>query len=207
MSIGQIIAHGCPPWSVILFGLALASRRGRTCQGIISLVQDSRHFVDSFSFEQVVIVRVMFIFPFGAGFRYGGWHRVTVGIYAAIICSAAASSTLLLNTSGLFLRVAELPMLGFLGGGEACVHKAITVLGFDMGLGINLFLRWLAGAMVIPALSAASTITAPPARSTSSNRRDASPGWVRFVIGGCGPLESYVMVFHLVKSGELAKAC
>ena len=62
---------------------------------------------------------------------------------------------------GLFMRVAELPMLGFLGGRKACVHTAIIVIGFDMGLGINLFLRWLAGLKVIPASSTKSTITTP----------------------------------------------
>ena len=68
-----------------------------------------------------------------------------------------------------------------------------------MSTGVNFFLRWLVGALVI---ASTSTTTAPPAGATSPKGQDASAGCPRVVKGGCGTLESCVVVIHLVKSCE-----
>jgi hypothetical protein len=78
----------------------------------------------------------------------------------------------------------------------------VVAVSFYWQTGINHFLRWYVGAGVISALSTTSTITTPSARTTSSKGQDASPGCTRVVKGGCGSLESCVMVLHLVKCGK-----
>jgi hypothetical protein len=198
MSIGQSIAHGCPG-SVFSFGLA--SRWRRTGQGFIISVQD-RQFIVSFCFEQEVIVRLVLILSCGAGFGYSGWHCVANRIPATVLSRLASTSTL--HASGLFMRVHELPMLDFLGWAEVLVLTGIIPLGFNVGTGINLFLRWFARGTL--ASSTTSTITTPHARTTSSKGQDVSPGCPRVFKSGCGSLETCIMVSHLVKSREQIRA-
>ena len=91
-------------------------------------------------------------------------------------------------------------MFGFLGCGKEFVLTGIIPSGFNVGTGVNFFLSWLAGGMVIAPLS---TTTTPPAGTSSSKGQDAPAGSPRVVKDGCGTLESCVVVLHLVKSCEL----
>ena len=114
----------------------------------------------------------------------------------AVIGRSAAPSASTFQASGLFVRIHKLPMFGSFGCGKEFVLTDIIPFGFDMSTGVNFFLSWLAGGMVI---APSSTTTTPPAGTSSSKGRDAPAGCPRVVPGGCGTLESCVVVLHLVK--------
>lgn len=93
-------------------------------------------------------------------------------------------------------------MFGFLGCGKEFVVTGIIPLGFNVSTGINFFLSWLGGGMVIAPLS---TTTTPPAGTSLPKGQDAPAGCPRVVKDECGTLESCVVVLHLVKSCELVR--
>ena len=93
-------------------------------------------------------------------------------------------------------------MFVFLGFGEGVVILAIVSSGCNMGTGINLLLRGLAGVMVTVIATAASTTTAPPSGTTLPEGRDASAGCPRVVVGGCGKFEIGVVILQLVECFE-----
>ena len=108
------------------------------------------------------------------------------------------------QASGRFDWIHKLPMFGFLGCGKEFVLTGIIPLGFNfnVGTGVNFFLSWLAGGLVI---APSSTTTTPPARTTLPKGRDASVGCSGVLKGGYGTLESRIKFLHLFKSCELAR--
>ena len=172
MSIGQSITHGCQGSFVAPF---LASRWRRVGQGFILLVGQHHRFIVAQQKYRAFLVAVCHFGTFGTGFRYSGWHCFAVAfvIPATVLKSSAASSTSTYHASGRFGQMHKLIMLGFFGCAKEFVLCAIIPLGFDMGTSINFFLCWLAGALVI---TATSTTTVPPSRTTLPKRRDTSPG-------------------------------
>jgi hypothetical protein len=90
-------------------------------------------------------------------------------------------------------------MFVFLGCGKEFVLTGIIPSGFNVNTGVNFFLSWLAGGMVIAPLS---TTTTPPTGISSPEGQDALAGSPRVVKDRCGTLESCVVVLHLVKKCE-----
>ena len=96
-------------------------------------------------------------------------------------------------------------MLGFLSWSEGLILRIPVPLGlgFEMGTGIDFVLCGLASIKVIT--TAASTMSTTG--TTSSKLLDAPADCSGVVMGRCGSLECYVVIFHLVKCLEKMRGC